>query len=177
MKPEWNLSERFIYNGMNCEPDGGDPFQVGLFIKKNGIVDNNTLPTTRTYEGFIIPRPLTKYLLERAKLFLCKYEVKQEYVWNDFDRVTSLEEKKKRIKECLPLGPLGISVFAWVKDENGLYYRPAGAPDTHWCVLFKENVDSYSIFDSYDQSIKKVRKDMDSQVCIRYVITEKNCNL
>ena len=83
------------------------------------------------------------------------------------------DTKQKLITDALQYSPLGISLFAWVKDENGLYYRPTGAPDCHWCVLFGETDSYYMVFDSYEQSIKNVRKDMDFGTCIRYYVKKK----
>jgi hypothetical protein len=170
-----NFSERFVYNGMNYEPTGGDPFQDGLWVNNNGIVDESVLPMTKTYPEFIVPRPLTDELKQKGKEFLEKYTVKQEYLWNDLREDTDPEYKRKRITKYLPMSPLGISLYAWVRDENGNYYRPQNAYDTHYCVFIKEKEDSYDVFDSYDQSVKKVRKDMidNSSICIRYYVEKK----
>jgi hypothetical protein len=172
---EWNLSERFVYNGMNYEPVGGDPFQDGLWINNNGVVNECVLPIPRTYEEFITPRPLTKELIQQGKLLLDRFDIKQEYLWNASMRMMLPSERREAITEYLQYSPLGISLFAWAQDGTGMYYRPQNAPDTHYCVLFQENDSDYGIFDSYDQSVKFVRKEMidDSQICIRYYIEEK----
>lgn len=167
---KWNLSERFPYNGLNSQPYGDDPFKAGEFLRKFGDVDEDVLPTGKTYEEFITPRPLTEELLNKAKALTSLVTIKQEYVWNDFDSPIPLAEKQRRITQCLPLDPPGVSLYAWKQDANGLYYRPAGAPDVHWCVLFKETDREYYIFDTYDHSIKKVRKDMNFAMCIRYFV-------
>lgn len=167
---EWNLSERFVYNGLNADPYGGDPFQAGEFLRRNGNVDEAVLPVGQTYEEFVTPRPLTEELKVKAQALLSMVTIKQEYVWNDYDALIPLAEKTRRITDALKLSPLGVSVYAWAQDTNGLYYRPAGEPDIHWCVLFKETDREYYIFDTYDHSVKKVRKDMNFAICIRYFI-------
>lgn len=167
---EWNFSERFVYNGLNADPYGGDPFTVGEFLRKNGDVDESVLPVGLTYEEFITPRPLTEELKLKAKALLSMVTIKQEYVWNDYDSPIPIAEKARRITDALKLSPLGVSVYAWTTDEKGLYYRPAGQPDTHWCVLYKETDREYYIFDTYDHSTKKVRKDMNFAICIRYAV-------
>lgn len=170
---EYNFSERHVYIGTDSDQSGGDPFQSGEWIRKNGMVDQDVLPMTKTFAEFVQPKPLPETIVVKAKQFLKEYEIKQEYVWNDYDNPISLEEKRRRIKEALPLGPLGVSLYAWVKDSNGLYYRPQGQGDVHWCVLYKLDGFSDYVFDSYDQSIKPVRKDMNYAICIRYVINRK----
>jgi hypothetical protein len=120
---------------------------------------------TDTYEEFIKPNPIPQYILDQAYNF----NIKWEYVFNDMP----LEDKQKRITECLKYSPLGVSVPAWFMGIDDLYYRPQGQQDNHWCVLVKENEDSYEIFDSYDQNLKKVRKDIDFGTCIRYYIEDK----
>lgn len=169
---EWNLSERFVFNGLEAEPDGGDPFQAGEFIRKKGCCNESDLPIPDTYQEFITPRPLTVDLINKAGTLIKRFRIRQEYVWNDYVDQITVEEKRKRIKEALPLSPLGVSVYAWATDENGLYYRPQHAPDTHWCVLYKSDDKCDYIFDSYDHSTKNVRHDMNYAICIRYLIEE-----
>lgn len=168
----FNFSERLPYIGTNSTQEGGDPFQSCEWMRKNGFVDEEVLPMTQTLAEYVQPNPLPQYLLDRAKLFFTKYSLFQEYVWNDYDYPITIGEKARRITDALKLSPLGISVPAWVSDQNGFYYRPAGMGDNHWCVLFKETDKGYMIFDSYDQSIKQVRKDINFSIAIRYMITK-----
>ena len=168
----WNLSERFVYNGLEASPNGGDPFECGEFVRRNGDVDEEVLPIGNTYDEFATPRPLTEELKNKAKALLSLVTIKQEYVWNDFDHAITLLEKQRRITEALKLDCVGVSLYAWEMDSNGLYYRPNNAPDTHWCFIFKESDEAYFVFDTYDHAIKKVRKDMDFSICIRYLVTK-----
>ncbi len=169
---DWNFSERFLYILLHIRPPGGDPFTVGEAIRNNGIVEQNVLPFATTYADFIQPDPLPETILQRAKLFTDRYDFKHEYVFHG--PLVSFAEKRRRITEALKCSPLGVSLHAWEQDENGLYYRPEGERDTHWCVLIKEEKDCDIIFDSYDQSLKKVRKDMNYGVAIRYFVQEKS---
>lgn len=168
---EWNFSERFLYILMHLRPPGGDPFKVGEAIRNNGVPNHEDLPFTKTFDEFIQPDPLPETLIQKAKLFTDKYDFKHEYVFHG--PFINPEEKRRRITAALKCSPLGVSLFAWEIDENGLYYRPEGEPDTHWCLLIKEEADCDIILDSYDHSIKKVRKDMNYGVCIRYYVKEK----
>lgn len=164
----FNFAERPVYIGTNSTQEGGDPFQTGLWIKNNGLVDESVMPMTQTFAEYIKPNPLPKYVIDRMKLFLEKYSLKLEYVWNDFDNPITNEEKKRRLAQVLPMGAVGISVPAWFM-KDGQYFRPDGMQDNHWCVASKID-DCITVFDSYDQSIKKVDINIDSSVCIRYVV-------
>jgi len=168
----YNFSERFPYIGTNSDQSGGDPFQSCEWMRKNGFVDENVLPMTQTLAEFVQPKPLPQYLLDRGKLFFMQYSLYQEYVWNDYNSPITIGEKGRRITEALKLSPLGVSVPAWALDSNGFYYRPNGMQDNHWCVLFKETDKGYMIFDSYDQSMKLVRKDINFSIAVRYLITK-----
>ena len=169
----YNFSERVVYIGTNSTKGGGDPFQSGEWMRKNGVVDEEVLPMTTNYADYIVPNPLPQYILDRCRLFIDEFEIKQEYVWNDLYYPLTLIEKQSRVTEALKLSPLGVSVPAWVMDSDGNYFRPAGMQDNHWCMLFKETESVYYIFDSYDQSIKTVRKDINPMVCIRYQLSYK----
>lgn len=169
---DYNFSERHVYIGTNTRPPGNDPFTIGEYIRRNGMVNETVLPMTNSFDEFIQPDPLTKDIVDEAKKLLDEYEIKQEFVCNG--NQLTLEEKKKLITYSLKLSPLGVSLFAWQMDENGLYYRPDGAPDCHWCVLIGEDDTRYVVFDSYNQSIKYVRKDMNFSTVIRYCIKKKS---
>lgn len=171
---DFNFSERHVYIGTGTRPPGNDPFTIGEWIRKNGMVSETLLPFTQTFEEFIQPDPLPDSITKEARKFLDEYDIGQEYV---FDDSMSFEERTKAITQALKYSPLGISVFAWVKDENGLYYRPSGAPDCHWCVLIGEDDTRYVVLDSYDQSIKHVRKDMDFSTVIRYSVKKKSVSI
>lgn len=167
----YNFAERPVYIGTNSTQEGGDPFQTGEWIRKNGLVDESVMPMTQTLAEYVQPKPLPQYVIDRMKLFLDKYYIYQEYVWNDFDKPISLEEKIIRLKQNMPLGAVGLSVPAWRQNSDGIYYRPQGMQDNHWCVCAKVSDNYLTIFDSYDQSIKKVDININSAICIRYVIT------
>lgn len=169
---DWNFSERFVFNGLEANPDGGDPFETGEFLRKKGCISEAELPIPNTYQEFITPRPLTVDLYNKAGKLLKRFRIRQEYVWNDYLNQITVEEKNRRIKEALPLGPIGVSLYAWIMDENGLYYRPQHAPDTHWCVLYKTTDKCDYVFDSYDHEIKHVRHDMNYAIAIRYFVEE-----
>lgn len=173
---DYNFSERYAYIGTNSDKSGGDPFTSGQWMRKNGFIDEYILPMTQSYSEYIHPNPLPKELLELGKSSKETFSFYQEYLWNDLDCKTDLELKKELITKALKLSPIGVSVPAWFLGPDGLYQRPTFMTDNHWCVLFKETEKSYFIFDSYEQDIKEVSKDIDFSLAIRYyiVINEKS---
>ena len=148
---DYNLSERFLYNGLLSDGTGGNPINACEFIHKNGIIDNELLPTPDTLAELKIPRPLTNKLLCEAKQFPYKIYYSKWYTLGIANKISEFLEKY----------PIGVTLYAWTQDEKGLYYRPdQSIKDNHFCVLFKETDDFYCVFDTYDHSIKNVRKDM-----------------
>src|SRR3990167_5226771 len=65
--------------------------------------------------------------------------------------------------EALKYSPVAFSVYAWVQDSDGLYYRPAGFDDNHLTTCYGYVRNNYwLIFDSYalgDSVLKKVKWD------------------
>ena len=81
--------------------------------------------------------------------------------------------KNGKIKECLRYSPLGVSVTAWVYDDETETFIDNGIPNTHWCVLYGWNDKGWKIFDSYNQSKKILSYDHNIQMCKRYLLTSK----
>ncbi len=162
-----DYSERFTYNMVPVRPPGSDPHKVAECIRKNGVVDNALLPMTTTYEDFI--RPVSSNLIEQAKRWLKEYEICHEWLFSLDIKVT---DTKKTMMEALRLSPLGVSVTAW-KEVNGLYVDD-GRPNNHWCVCFGYVENEYwKIFDSYDQTIKKLAWDFNFQCSKRYRVVKR----
>lgn len=168
---EYNLSERFVYILENIHPPGHDPYLVAECIEKNGVVENSTLPMTSSYQDFIQPNPLPQYIVDEAKKFKEKYDFRHEPI---FPVGATLEEKDKIIDEVLKYSPIGVSLYAWALDSNGLYYRPNNQSDTHWCLLVNRTKDFDVVFDSYNQEIKHVRRDMNYGYAERYYVGLKS---
>lgn len=167
---EPNFSERFNYILTHIREPGASPHDLAECVRKQGLIDAESLPVPPTYEEFIQPDPMeTKYIV-KGQSFLNTYEFGHDWVFNsDF---LSPEEKTALLKEALTFSPVGVSVTAWY-EKDGLYYDH-GLPNTHWCVLIafepRQDGDYPVIFDSYDHSIKVLDKDHNIMMAKRYYI-------
>ena len=75
---------------------------------------------------------------------------------------------------ALRFSPIGVSVFAWVKDTDGLYYKPKGQRDNHFVTLYGYKEGEYwKIFDHYDDTIKRLKWDYDFGFAKRYYIKKR----
>lgn len=157
-----SYSDRFLANVSGTAAlKGNSPQKVAETLRKGGCVQEKDLPfdsTVTTFEKFYAP--IAKYLYSTALVFIAEYDFGHEYVPTD----------AKSLMNALKYSPLVFTTYAWVQDENGLYYRPQGLQDNHAtvCFDFKEN-EYWLIFDSYmdrdnttaslGTTIKKIRWD------------------
>lgn len=165
---EYNFAERFPYILANITPPGADPHRVCEVIRKNGVVEEKDLPMTPSFQDYLKPKPMTPELLIKASGF--PYQLKHEYLWYEV-----IDPKKMRtlIEENLQYSPLGVSVTAWIKGQDGTYVDN-GQGNTHWCVLYGISDNGYLIFDSYDQSKKILNFNHKIQICKRYHLAPKD---
>lgn len=161
-----NYSERFIYILAGVKPPGANPHDIAETIREHGLIPDDLLPMTSLFEEFLQPKPMSKDLLNKGKEL--PYQLLHEWIWKNSP---SKEKRLELIRESLQYSPLGVSVTAWFKD--GDTYVDNGQPNTHWCVLFAMDGDSPLIFDSYDQSIKKLHPDHRIEVAKRYSLAKK----
>lgn len=167
-----NYSDRFVYILSKIRPPGGDPHKVADNIRKAGLINQEELPFTETFEEFIQPDPLTQELVDKALKFIDDKDIGHEWIF------TNNPNKKDRIellKHYLQRGTVCVSVTAWYED-NGVY-KDLGQSNTHWCQLVRlDEIDGEVypvIFDSYDFSIKKLHPDHHIEMAKRYSITPK----
>lgn len=163
---EYNFSERYIYNIIGIRPPGTSPHTVAECIRKNGVISQELLPFTDTYEEFITPDPMTaKYLVEGQKW---AYELKHEWLWTT---PLAKEDRLAKIKEALLYSPIGVSVTAWYKQ--GEVYVDKGQPNSHWTLIYGIADNGYKVFDSYDHSHKILSFDHNIQFAKRYYLAPK----
>lgn len=135
-----NWSDRFLASISGTkEKKGNSPQTVAETLRKRGCVPENDYPfDVNTYEDFYKTVPQRLYTLALA--FQAEYVLGHEYVPSNYDS----------LMEALKYSPLGFSVYAWVKDSDGLYYRPQGMSDGHFTVCYGYERNKYwKIFDSY----------------------------
>ena len=114
-----------------------------------------------TIEQYYSPNPLIFPLTRIAKDFLDTYEVGYEWVGNT----------DKEMSEALKISPLCVSVYAW-EEEKEVYYRPVGAQDVHWTMMYALDGKRY-VFDSYPPFLKVLREDFTFGQVMRYSIRKK----
>jgi len=165
---EPNYSERFTYILAGVREPGADPHKIAEIIRNDGLIDHELLPNnTSTYEEFIKPSPMTKELVDEGEKWLNKYDFKHEWVFtNNPDKQTRLT----LLKEALQYSPVCLSVTAWSSDANGLYYAYNNAPNNHWVMCYGIEGESLLVFDTYDQSKKKLHPDHPIMMAKRYYI-------
>lgn len=148
-----NYSERFIGIMAGTDPYGGNsPHVVGESVRHNGVIEEKSLPFSEditTPEEYYQPKPMNTSRLVEGQKWLRTYSFKHEWVYSNNP---ILEEKIRLIKEALKRSPVGASVYAWVCDENGIYYK-AGVSN-HWVCIYGWNEHGWKIFDSYDNTYK-----------------------
>lgn len=156
-----NYSERFqaVVSGQNRY--GNDPQNVMESIRKLGALPDSLLPFTDDmgFEEYLSPKPMEKGYLKVAKEWTDAFVFKHEYIYDPYGGPDN-EGKKKLLLEALKRSPVGVSVYAWVKRADGLYTKPEGVSDTHWCVLVGAKEGEYwVVYDSYEPHIKKLAWD------------------
>lgn len=164
-------SER--YNGViaGTTRAGNTPKKAVESMRKEGIIPEERLPfdeSITTFEEYYSPRPMeAKYLVEGNR-FLNKYMIGYEWVFTS----GMLSEKLEKLTQALTLSPLGVSVVAW-RERDGLYWKERGQADTHWTMLYGYEYGKYwKIFDSYDNTHKKLEWLYDFGFAMRYELTE-----
>src|SRR3990167_2586400 len=159
-----NFSDRYLaFISGTKGKTGTSPHVVAEILRKAADVrqlDWDFTPDINTYDKFYETPP--SYLAVFAERFLDEYDFKHDYV----------PANPETMKEALKYSPLGFSVTAWTKDNDGFYYS-IGA-NNHWVVCYGYEENKYwKIYDSYSNdgtNLKKVRWDSLPEVCKRYSV-------
>lgn len=137
-----NYSDRFLATLVNTRGGGSSPKEVSDFLRKIGVVPQDLWPFDLTIDSedkFFekIPPKLYELAQEFNKEWDFKYEV--------------VPANNEAISAAIQCSPLLISVYAWTKNENGFYYRPAGFQDIHATTMISQRHGEFRrVFDSYD---------------------------
>lgn len=168
---EPNYSERFTYNLVPVEPSyGADPQRTHECIRANGVVDEDLLPMTRSLVEYIDKSALTGSLRAKGMNWLVNNTYMHEWVWTQSTRPDNYIEV---LKEALKTSPIAVSVSAW-NFQNGVYVSNQGSVNNHYVLLYKIDEEGYPwVFDTYDQSKKKLAKDHNIRRAKRIWINKK----
>ena len=158
-----NWSDRFIAKASDTQVGGNSPHKVAEYIRKLGLVEEGLWPFSPEIQSFAdYYQTLPPKLFQQARQFLAEYTFKHAWV------------PKEALRDSLKFSPIGISVAAWFKGEDGLYYAPDGVQDNHWCLLVYSKKGEYDVvFDSYPddgETFKKLVPDMRHSMAKRYEV-------
>ena len=177
-KEEKNWSDRFIGILANTTPSGNLIRKPIETVRNFGMIDENILPfsnTIRRWSQYYNPKPMTQKLLDLGKKWFEEYE-RPGHEWI-YDSGLSIAQKQEKLKIALQSSPLAISVYAWRKGNNGLYYKKSSDRDNHLCVLigYKDKV-WWNVFDTYDGIYKKLEWNYNFSLAKRFnlIKTEKS---
>ena len=163
-----NYAERFIAFYVNHNFVGGNPHDALEKIRNEGNIPEELLPFTSeiTKQDYLLPKMKVGLEVEGQK-FLQKYTVKHDWLFLPRDT-----NKAEILWQALQYSPIGVSVLAWQKD--GEYYsKPVGATDSHWCVVVGGEYEKYwEVFDTYDETIKKLAWDYDFNFSKRILVSK-----
>ncbi len=169
---EDNYSDRFTYITSQTQPPGNDPHIVAETIRKTGVISEQSLPFSdeiNTFEKFDNIGTSPENFAREADEWLGKYHYLHEWVFDG-----DVPNKQELLKEYLQYSPLGVSVYAWVQDSDGLYKKYG--EDNHWTCLvgYVEN-EYWIVFDSYPTTdgseIKHLAWNFDFGYAKRYLIS------
>jgi len=170
-----NLSDRFI-NKMSGTTRSGNSVDAPIdTIRKYGFLYEEEWPWDReTFEWDEYYAEIPQKLIDLAKTRLNDWDFAHQYITNKSD-----------IPSALRTSPLGTTVYAWDRDEKGLYTDNGKNPN-HWTVgLLKLDVRYNEAGDSYPEDfncgdspqqpefVKNLRKDFNFGCVKRYKIIDK----
>jgi len=162
-----NWSDRYLAKQSGTDiKKGNTPNNVAETRRKKGCVKEYEWPfDVYTWEVFYTPIPerVETLAIGEGAEYAFGYEV--------------VRSRAEDIMEALKYSPVTFSVYAWVKGEDGLYYRPQGMDDNHLtCVYGYVYGEYWKVFDSYfdnAQVFKRVRWDALPMMCMRYTLNKQ----
>lgn len=158
-------SERYLAVLADSKPDGNDPKKIIETARTKGLIPDGFLPFNDDINSFVAwasPKPMTEPYLTEGRKFLDLFKLGYEWV------------NPKDMKEALKYSPLGVSVAAWYERDEKFYF-PQGVPHNHWTCLFDYVENAYwLVFDSYDQTVKKIEWNASFIYVMRYSVVENN---
>ena len=161
-----NFSDRGVGIVAGTKPPGNSPYNVIEAVRHQGLLDEVDLPFDdfiNNVTDYFSPSPLTPSLAKKALAFLSFREPQHDWVSTD----------TSSLRYALKFSPLLITVTAWYRNEQGLYYCPPGMPNQHDTTLVKINDDGTKlVFDSYPDEtgsyFKTLTADYPIQLSMRY---------
>jgi len=165
-KVDKNWSERYMGVLSGTTRGGNSPHRVGETIRKYGNIPDFLLPYTSkitSWSQYYSPKPMEQTYITEGKTWLERWQFAHKWIYCS---VNSL-------KEALKYSPLGASVKAWYRTNEGIYYRPQGSKDNHWCVIYGYVDGQYwKVFDSYEPYLKRLAWSSIPQFAKKYTLIQ-----
>lgn len=163
-----NYSDRFVVKGSGTKKgEGNNPRAVGEFIRNNWSVFEEEWPREGVDNLDDYFADIPKELFSLAKVRKAKHLFGYEFV----------NPSKANLKEALKYSPIGMAVGLNGVDSDGLWYR-SQASDAHWLTLLHiDEKGIYTVLDSYEPFIKRIRGDFQSSYTQRYFLDAKQLSL
>lgn len=170
-----NNSDRALGIAAGTSPvkGGNDPHVVAETIRKGfGCVDEAVLPfdgSVLSVTDYYRPNPLPGAIVRQGASWWERWALGHEWLIPPNSGL-SVAKKQELLLEGLKYSPLGVSVYAWVKD-GARYVKPKGVTDNHWVALVHgDKGKAWYVFDSYDGYIKKLDWGYDFGYCKVYYL-------
>lgn len=162
-----NWSDRFLATMAGTKERGGNtPANVAETRRKRGNVKEEEWPFEATsFNDYYkdIPDNVKTMAIGEGAQYAFGYE--------------AVRSTAQDLMQALKYSPVGMSTYAWVKDENGVYYRPQGLSDNHFVTLFGYVEGKFwRVFDSYTNDgviIKNIRWDCLPMMAMRYTLNKE----
>lgn len=156
-------SVRFLSTVSGTGPKkGNDGGTVAQKLKDGGCVQETDWPfNAATYEAFYTQPPANIIRL-----------AKTQFSDNSFGHSWLTDTSPAGMMKALTYSPPALGVYAWFgPDANGIYHRPPGTQDCHCVTVYGYEAGQYwKIFDSYDQTHKKLAWDYGFGVGKRFTL-------
>lgn len=144
-----NYSDRFTSYLSGTTRNGNLPQKVCENVRHKGLLPERLLPFSdeiTTWEQFY--SGVTEDMKAIAQTFVAKYQFGHEWLITDGERMP-IEEIQMSVREALRYSPVGVSVYGWATDSEGLYVKPRGLRDNHWCIVVAIEDGNYVVLDQY----------------------------
>lgn len=170
-----NYSERYPINvgyrkGKIDPYRGANPHDtLEILRNESGLLEEGRAPWTGDIDTVEKYYSLdTAPLLPVGKRYYKSWVIRHEWVFLG----GTPQEKRAKLKEALTKGAVCVSVHAWKQNDKGVFYKPRGSRDNHWCQLVSaHDGEPYKIFDSYDTYVKPLDPLYDFSVAKIFYLT------
>lgn len=142
---ERNYSERFLAKLLETGQNrGSSPDTACETLRTFGTPPEAVYPFIDDFNEYF--KDLPQSVRDIAEEFTKEWDFNHDFVPPTHEAIT-------RALQC---SPLLISVYAWVQNDKGYYYRPEGYTDVHATTLFYQSEGNFRrVFDTYDSPMIK----------------------